>query len=40
MTDTLREPRTILEASGLDLEVWDCDLDLADTAIFLRALWR
>lgn len=34
MSDTLPEIRTILEASGLDFEVWDCDPDLADTTVF------
>jgi len=34
MTDTLPKIRTILEASGLDFEVWDCDPDLADTTVF------
>lgn len=34
MSDTLPRIRSILEASGLDFEVWDCDPDLADTAQF------
>ncbi|MBM86257.1 MAG: hypothetical protein CMM47_09575 [Rhodospirillaceae bacterium] len=34
MTDTLPEIRAILEASGHSFEVWDCDSDLADTAMF------
>jgi prolyl-tRNA editing enzyme YbaK/EbsC (Cys-tRNA(Pro) deacylase) len=33
MTDTLPENLTILEFWGLDFEVWDCDPDLADTAV-------
>jgi prolyl-tRNA editing enzyme YbaK/EbsC (Cys-tRNA(Pro) deacylase) len=36
MSDTLPEIRTILEASNLDFEVWDCDPDLADTAVFCK----
>lgn len=36
MTDTLPEIRAILEASALDFEVWDCDPDLADTAVFCK----
>jgi len=34
MADTLPEIRTILEASGLPFEVWDCQAELADTAVF------
>lgn len=34
MADTLPEIRRILEASGLPFEVWDCDPELADTAVF------
>lgn len=34
MTDTLPEIRAVLEASGLEFEVWECDPDLADTAVF------
>ena len=34
MSDTLPEIRAFLEQSGLPLEVWDCDPELADTAIF------
>jgi prolyl-tRNA editing enzyme YbaK/EbsC (Cys-tRNA(Pro) deacylase) len=34
MGDTLPEIRAILETSGLDFEVWDCDPELADTAVF------
>lgn len=34
MSDTLPEIRAILEMSGLDFEVWDCDPDLADTSVF------
>ena len=36
MSDTLPEIRAILEASNLDFEVWDCDPDLADTAVFCK----
>jgi prolyl-tRNA editing enzyme YbaK/EbsC (Cys-tRNA(Pro) deacylase) len=36
MSDTLPEIRLILEASGLDFEVWDCDPDMADTAVFCK----
>ncbi len=34
MTDTLPEIRLILEQSGLEFEVWDCDPDFADTMVF------
>ena len=34
MADTTPEIREILEASGLDFEVMDCDPSLADTAVF------
>ena len=34
MSDTLPEIRAALEASGTEFEVWDCDPDLADTAVF------
>lgn len=34
MSDTTPEIRTVLEASGLDFEVMDCDPELADTAVF------
>ena len=34
MTDTLPEIRAILEQSNLYFEVWDCDPELADTAMF------
>ena len=34
MTDTLPRIRSLLEESGLDFEVWDCDPELADTATF------
>ena len=34
MSDTLPGIRQVLEQSGLDFEVWDCDPDLADTAAF------
>ena len=36
MTDTLPEIRAILEASGHNFEVLDCDPDLADTAVFCK----
>ena len=36
MSDTLPEIRAILEISGLDFEVWDCDPGLADTAVFCK----
>jgi hypothetical protein len=36
MSDTLPEIRSILEVSGLDFEVWDCDPDMADTAVFCK----
>ena len=32
--DTLPEIRTLLEDSGLEFEVWDCDPELADTTVF------
>ena len=34
MSDTLPEIRTLLEQSGHDFEVWDCDPEMADTAKF------
>ena len=34
MADTLPQIRAFLEASGLPFEVWDCDPELADTAVF------
>lgn len=34
MSDTLPEIRAALEASGLSFEIWDCDPELADTAVF------
>ena len=34
MSDTLPEIRSVLEASQHSFEVWDCDPDLADTAVF------
>jgi prolyl-tRNA editing enzyme YbaK/EbsC (Cys-tRNA(Pro) deacylase) len=34
MSDTLPEIRVFLEKSGLPFEVWDCDPELADTAVF------
>ena len=34
MTDTLPEIRALLEQSGYAFEVWPCDPDLADTAVF------
>ncbi|MFT5115443.1 MAG: prolyl-tRNA editing enzyme YbaK/EbsC (Cys-tRNA(Pro) deacylase) [Parasphingorhabdus sp.] len=34
MTDTLPEIRQFLEQSKLGFEVWDCDDQLADTALF------
>jgi prolyl-tRNA editing enzyme YbaK/EbsC (Cys-tRNA(Pro) deacylase) len=36
MSDTLPEIREILETSGLDFEVWDCDPEMADTAMFCK----
>jgi prolyl-tRNA editing enzyme YbaK/EbsC (Cys-tRNA(Pro) deacylase) len=36
MSNTLPEIRAILEGSGLDFEVWDCDPDMADTAVFCK----
>lgn len=34
MSDTLPEIRAVLEGSSLPFEVWDCDPDMADTAVF------
>jgi prolyl-tRNA editing enzyme YbaK/EbsC (Cys-tRNA(Pro) deacylase) len=34
MSDTLPEIRELLEQSEHSFEVWDCDPDMADTAIF------
>jgi prolyl-tRNA editing enzyme YbaK/EbsC (Cys-tRNA(Pro) deacylase) len=34
MSDTLPEIRELLEQSDHSFEVWDCDPDMADTAIF------
>ena len=34
MTDTLPEIRTLLEQTGDSFEVWDCNPDMADTAVF------
>jgi prolyl-tRNA editing enzyme YbaK/EbsC (Cys-tRNA(Pro) deacylase) len=34
MSDTLPGIRAVLEASGLAFEVWPCDPELADTAVF------
>ena len=34
MSDTLPEIRSVLEASAHPFEVWDCDPELADTAVF------
>ena len=34
MSDTLPEIRAILEESGLTFEVWDCQPELAETAVF------
>lgn len=34
MSDTLPAIREFLEQSGLQFEVWDCDPELADTALF------
>lgn len=34
MSDTLPEIREFLEHSGHSFEVWDCDPDMADTAVF------
>ena len=36
MTDTLPQIRAILEASGHNFEVWDCDPNLADTEVFCK----
>jgi prolyl-tRNA editing enzyme YbaK/EbsC (Cys-tRNA(Pro) deacylase) len=34
MSDTLPEIRVFLEQTGLPFEVWPCDPELADTAVF------
>ena len=34
MSDTLPQIREFLESNGQVFEVWDCDPDLADTAVF------